>query len=197
MADATEYSRMIGLPSAIGFLTAREVAARLRLPLSTVYFLAEKGDLPTRRIGRALRFPTRAITALEEAQSPARRVLVVDDDAALRVFIRGILEAQGHLVVEAASVAEGLHLAKALSFDAFVVDILLPDGNGADVVKGLLTRHSLGQFIAITAGAGINDLEQMLSLGAITFMRKPLDGAQLQQAVQRALSNPGMEVAAS
>jgi excisionase family DNA binding protein len=63
-------------------LTAQEVAALLRLPLSTVYHLAKIGDLPAVQFGRTWRFPSREIAALTESKPAKARILVVDDDEA-------------------------------------------------------------------------------------------------------------------
>jgi len=54
------------------FLIAEEVSTRLRLPLSTVYYLAKTGALPAIQLGRAWRFPARGIAELAERRSNPR-----------------------------------------------------------------------------------------------------------------------------
>ena len=68
--------------------------------------------------------------------TPAR-ILIVEDDAAIRRFVRLALESQGHQVFEADGVQRGLIEAATRKPDLLVLDIGLPDGSGVDLVRDL------------------------------------------------------------
>jgi excisionase family DNA binding protein len=102
-------------------LTADEVGRRLRLPLSTVYYLAKTKQLPAIRFGRSWRFTAANIERLRGA-SASPRVLVVDDDAVTRVLVSSGLEPCGCQVWEAGSVEQALQICRGQKFDVLFVD---------------------------------------------------------------------------
>jgi excisionase family DNA binding protein len=175
------------------FLTAQEVSERLRLPLSTVYYLAKSGDLPAVHLGRSWRFPCAAVAALGERNFKSARVLVVDDDAVTRALVLGVLESRGHVLVEAVDAESGMAEARRQRFDLLLIDFKLPGKDGAQLIQELRGEYSLGQMIMITAFADLMDSDKILELGAVTLLRKPLDPAQLIECVERSLapSRPG------
>lgn len=171
---------MIRVPCHQRMLTAREVSDRLRLPLSTVYFLAGRGALPAQRFGRSLRFPCESINGFGGGE---RRVLVIDDDAAVRLQARSFLAPEGYAVAEADGMAEGERLARALDFDALLVDLELPDGDGAALIRRL-QRLCGRTCIAVLAERGREALlEPVLDLGAALVIRKPLEKVRLLEWV--------------
>ncbi|MCV3273030.1 ATP-binding protein [Roseobacter sinensis] len=95
-----------------------------------------------------------AETAASSSGTPASMLLclLVDDDPVGSIVTTGQLERLGLLVTRAACVAEAMRLAASARFDVFVVDYLLPDGDGPSLVKSLKTnaaRHA--KFVALTA----------------------------------------------
>lgn len=167
------------------FLTAREVSLRLRLPLSTVYYLAKSGELPATQFGRTWRFPAASVDKLGGRQPSPASVLVVDDDAVARMLIHGVLAARGHRVEEASDAELGLKVARAWRFDLLLIDFKLPGKDGVGLIQELRGTYSLGQMILITAFANLVDLERLSELGAVTLLRKPLDTNQLIESVER------------
>ena len=69
------------------------------------------------------------------------RILVVDDDAAIRTVVREALRREGYVVETAGSVAEQRRALDAFAPDVLVTDVVLPDGNGLDIVPGLLEAY--------------------------------------------------------
>ncbi|MGA2243910.1 MAG: response regulator [Verrucomicrobiota bacterium] len=173
------------------FLTAREVSHRLRLPLSTVYYLAKTGVLPAAHIGRTWRFLADAVAKFAGHKPAPSRVLVVDDDEVTRVLVQGVLESRGHLVVEAADAEAGLLAARQQRFDWLLIDFKLPGKDGVSLIQELQNEYSLGQMIMITAFVDLVDLEKLFGFGAVTLLRKPLEAAQLIECVERRLSYEG------
>jgi len=67
--------------------------------------------------------------------APEPLVLVVEDDAQVRRFLRAALSSHGYRVVEAGGVREGEQLATSHTPDVFLVDLGLPDGDGVDLAR--------------------------------------------------------------
>lgn len=165
-------------------LLAEEVARRLRLPLSTVYHLAKKGELPAVRFGRSWRFPATGIQRLL-AGPPGRRVLVVDDDAVTRSLVTGALEPEGYQVWEAEGVDQALELCRTQRFDAFFIDLKMPGRGGIELIRILLGRYSLGQMVVITGYPDLSEAAELLELGPLTLLRKPLAVNPLKDCIKR------------
>lgn len=72
--------------------------------------------------------------------TPARTILIVEDDAALRLALRQVLEPRGYLVLEAATGARALTLAELHRPDLILLDLGLPDGDGLDFAQELRRR---------------------------------------------------------
>jgi excisionase family DNA binding protein len=165
-------------------LTADEVGRRLRLPLSTVYHLAKTGKLPAVQFGRSWRFPAASIERLGSA-TPSLRVLVVDDDAVTCGLVSSALEPSGCQVSEAGSVGQALQFCHRHRFDVMFIDLKLPDRDGTELIRELLGEYSLNQIVVITAYPDISLVGELLKLGPVTLLCKPLAVAQLLECVQR------------
>ncbi len=112
------------------------------------------------------------------------RVLVVDDEASIRMAIRIVLERRGHAVVEAASTEEGMARALDSAPDAALVDLRLP-GNGLSLLRQLEDLPDLAGRTALMTGS--EDL-LMDERGNVTWPRwlaKPFDFDVLIQLVER------------
>jgi CheY-like chemotaxis protein len=85
--------------------------------------------------------------SLQEGKVPAAspsggRVLVVDDDQAVRQAVGRVLETDGFVVEIAESTAAGLTRARDVDFDVVLTDIIMPDANGIELLRGL-RQHNL------------------------------------------------------
>ncbi len=118
-----------------------------------------------------------------------RRVLVVDDEREIRRVLRAYLEAEGHLVTEAATGAEALRLALATDGsapDLVLLDIGLPDLDGLDVLR-TLRRDSDVYVILVTARAEEADTLIGLSTGADDYVTKPFSAREVVARVRTVL----------
>src|SRR5687768_15595947 len=80
-----------------------------------------------------------------------KRVLTVDDSAIIRLFLRHLLSVRGATVEEAASGQEALALfAAGKQFDLILLDLLLPDVDGFDLLKQLREEHESSTIILLT-----------------------------------------------
>jgi DNA-binding response OmpR family regulator len=116
--------------------------------------------------------------------SPVRRsrVLVVDDEAALRSLLRRALERGGFEVAEAADAAEALGRFRAFAPSVSVLDIGLPDRDGISLLADLRELEPAAVVIVIT---GRGDEERALRAGAASFLRKPFLLPDLVQEVRQ------------
>jgi DNA-binding response OmpR family regulator len=115
-----------------------------------------------------------------------RRCLVVDDDANIREIVGINLEAEAMLVQSAANGQEALDLAGSFAPDLIVLDVMMPDQSGYDVLSALRsnpdTRHI--PVILLTAKATDRDIWQGWQSGASYYMTKPFTVDQLLYSVR-------------
>src|SRR5215510_16598840 len=84
-----------------------------------------------------------ATTPGQEMTTKGKKILLIDDDASLRnVLVEQLELYDGFVTIQAASGAEGLEIAKKQLFDAILLDVALPDGDGRDICK-LMRREGV------------------------------------------------------
>jgi len=117
--------------------------------------------------------------------APARRLtaLIVDDEIAIRRFLRSALVAEGFDVKEAGDVAEARKAAAEGAFDLAVLDLGLPDGNGADLIRPL---QAAGGPAIIVLSALDDEPRRVEALdgGADDFVSKPFGVAEFMARVR-------------
>ena len=118
-------------------------------------------------------------------------ILVVDDDNAVRLLLRSMLERRGHSVVEAENGAEGLQYYRAAPADLVITDIQMPVMDGLQMIKALRDDFPTAKIIAISGEKGGLAAAQLLSQG--TF-EKPLYMQEFLDAVQKFASAPGTSI---
>lgn len=121
-------------------------------------------------------------------RSPARSLaaLVVDDEAAIRRFLRSALVAEGFDVTEARDLATAHHAIGSTRFDVAVLDLGLPDGNGADLI-GTLQAADAPAIIVLSALDDEPRKVAALDAGADDFVSKPFGVAEFMARVRAAL----------
>jgi DNA-binding NtrC family response regulator len=115
------------------------------------------------------------------------RILVVDDERAIRFAIRDFLEGRGWEVDEAASCEEAQSLFRSGRPDVTVVDYLLPDGNALDLLPRLKAINPAIPLVILTAHGSIDLAVRAVKEGAEHFLTKPVDLASLAVVLERAL----------
>jgi len=101
------------------------------------------------------------------------RVLVVEDEPRLAEMVRRGLVAEGFVVELAHTGPDGLHQGAEGSFDVIVLDIMLPDLNGYDVLRQLRNREVWTPVLMLTAKDGEYDQADAFDLGADDYLTKP------------------------
>ena len=113
-------------------------------------------------------------------------ILVVEDEAAIRRFVRLALGAEGHTVHEADSVARGLIEAGTRRPDLVVLDLGLPDGDGIEVIRGLRSWSTV-PVIVLSARSQEADKIAALDAGADDYLVKPFGSGELMARVRAQL----------
>ena len=118
-------------------------------------------------------------------------VLIVEDAWFTRRLIRKTLETAGYTTLEAGNGQEGLDQALANSPDCILLDLLMPDMDGREVLQALRERGSQIPVLVLTADIQATSRQQCLDLGAIAVLSKPPDPKQLCEAIEQALNVSG------
>ncbi len=116
------------------------------------------------------------------------KILVVDDDRFARTFCRQILEEDGGFeVVDAESVDDGLEIIRQGGIDLVISDLVMPDKTGLDMVEILRLEHPSLRVILITGHGTVETAVKAMKIGALDYIRKPLNPAEFKILVHRAL----------
>jgi two-component system, repressor protein LuxO len=118
-------------------------------------------------------------------------VLLVEDTLSLQMVYRSILATAGHRVAVAANAAEGLEQFRAHRPMVVLLDLILPDRDGLEVMQEIQSIQPETRVIAITANGSVNRAVEAMRAGAHDFLVKPFDEGRFLSAVQNALAEAG------
>ena len=162
-------------------MTVKETAAYLRIPLPTVYYLVQRGQLPAVQIGGRWRVKRdlldRDVLRNKEEQAGAPTVLVVDDDTGIQSMFKLFLKKQG-------TGREALTALNKQKFDLCFLDLQLPDITGDEIYKQAKALHPEMPIVIITGYPDSQMLDNILKHGPVTVLKKPLQVELLQQALK-------------
>ena len=114
------------------------------------------------------------------------RVLIVEDDHGISIFLKTTLNANGYEVILAASGQEALSLAASHCPDVILLDLGLPDIDGNDVLSGI-RKWSRVPIVVISARSSENDKAQALDMGADDYLTKPFGTVELLARIRTAI----------
>jgi two-component system response regulator MprA len=117
-----------------------------------------------------------------------KKILVIDDDAAVRESLACALSYENFLVLPAANGEEALKVAAATPVDLVLLDLNMPGKGGWDTFERLTGERPLLPVIIITARP--NQLFTALGAGAGALMEKPLDFPELLRTIRRLVAEP-------
>ncbi len=114
-------------------------------------------------------------------------ILIVDDDPAITTLLKMSFELEGHLVMTAASGAEALELARQIHPAAMVVDVMMPEMDGLELVRRLRANEATADIpiVCCSARSLAGDVEAGLAAGADDYVTKPCDPFELVERVQQ------------
>ncbi len=118
------------------------------------------------------------------------RVLVIDDEAPIRLLCRVNLEAEGMEVLEAPDGPTGLDAARTQDPDVILLDVMMPGLDGWRVAEELLDDPATREIpiIFLTARAEFRDRARGLDIGGVDYITKPFNPVELAPLVDRLLS---------
>jgi two-component system, OmpR family, response regulator len=131
---------------------------------------------------------TLGVSATSSAPGLARaRILLIDDEPGILNFISRGLEAEGYAVDLAADANSGLRAAFAHEYDLIILDLLLPDRGGVDVLRELVRHHPRQPIIVLSALGDTVSKVTSLELGAEDYLVKPCSLEELLARVHARL----------
>lgn len=174
-------------------------ASRLLERIDTLVLLPQSGDAPLQDNAAPVQamIAQRFVNSIQpvtqgEADSAAilpSHILVVDDNASNRELLKRRLERQGHVVALADGGVEALAMTKAAPVDLILLDLLMPDINGFDVLVALKadpTRRDI-PVIMISALNDLDSIVRCIEAGADDYLAKPFDPVLLRARIGSSL----------
>jgi DNA-binding response OmpR family regulator len=123
------------------------------------------------------------------------RILYVEDDETAREYIEKGLTEQGYQVTTAGDAKGGLALALEAAFDLLILDVMLPDSDGFEMLRTLRDKGIDTPAMFLTARSTVSDRIRGLNLGADDYLVKPFAFAELLARIsavaRRTLAEPG------
>jgi len=117
------------------------------------------------------------------------RVLIIDDEAPIRLLCRVNLEAEGMEVLEAADGVQGVETARRERPDVVLLDVIMPRLDGWDVAETLAKDEATKEvpIIFLTARAEIRDRAHGLDIGGVEYVTKPFSPLELAPLIESLL----------
>ena len=117
------------------------------------------------------------------------QLLLIEDTPSLQMIYKSVLESAGHSVTPVGTAAEGLKVFRATKPRVVLLDLMLPDRDGLDLMAECLTINPQTQFIVITANGSINRAVEAMRAGAYEFLVKPFNEQRFLHAIDTALAD--------
>ncbi len=118
-------------------------------------------------------------------------ILVADDEESMRAVLRQLLTKAGHDVVTVGNAREAGEPLRQRTFDLVITDVLMPEGDGVDLIAEVKKQQPRARIVAISGGGRYLEsgdyLKLATGLGAHSALNKPFNGEQLQAAMAKAL----------
>lgn len=119
------------------------------------------------------------------------KILVVEDDQMLREAVVAVLREGEYFIEEAGTGEEGLFLAQQGTHDLLILDIMLPEVNGLDIVRGVREQGNFVPILLLTAKDSVEDKVTGLNSGADDYLVKPFAVPELLARVNALLRRKG------
>jgi len=126
------------------------------------------------------------------------RVLLVEDDPTMAKSIEMMLRPQGYVVDVSEYGEDGLEIGKLYDYDIILLDLMLPDITGYEVLRRLRSAKIKTPILILSGLSGLDDKIKGLGFGADDYLTKPFDKreliARIQAVVRRAKGHPSSEI---
>ncbi|HET9100260.1 MAG TPA: sigma-54 dependent transcriptional regulator [Acidobacteriaceae bacterium] len=115
------------------------------------------------------------------------RVLIIDDEAAIRESLEILLDLEGFEIISAPDGTKGLQLLDESVYDLVLLDLALPGQSGFEVLQAIRARHATLPVIMITAYGTVQNVVEAMHFGANNFIQKPWDNEKLLADIRAAI----------
>jgi len=173
--------------SNLNLITVKETAAYLRIPLPTVYYLVQRGQIPAVQIGGRWRVKKDLLdrdVLRKEEDSGQPTVLVVDDDDALQEMFKLFLKKAGLSRLVVGNGKDALAALDKQKFDLCFLDLQLPDITGDQVYSVAKQKYPELPIVIITGYPDSEMMNNILKHGPVTVLKKPLKVEDLQETLR-------------
>ena len=133
------------------------------------------------------------MTALQSTIPAKGKILVIDDEADIREGLELLLTTEGYFVELAQNGAEGLHKLETRGYDLVLLDLMMPDKSGMEVIQEFRQRDRETPVFMITAYGSVEAAVDALKLGANDYFSKPWDNEKLIIEIEIAISRRRLE----
>jgi two-component system sensor histidine kinase/response regulator len=124
---------------------------------------------------------------VDDTEQGGASILVIDDESGMREGCRRALIPHGHSVDTAANLASATTMIRTKRYDLYLLDVMLPDGSGLDMIGPILQRDASAICIVITGFGSIEMAVAAVRRGAYDFISKPFTSDELIMAVNQGL----------
>ena len=112
------------------------------------------------------------------------KILIIEDEPELRNVVQSFLEAEHFIVEYAEDYQSGLEKIISYEYDCILLDIMLPDGKGMDLLKEIKNMHKKDPVIILSAKDSVDDKVNGLEIGADDYLAKPFHLAELMARIK-------------
>lgn len=167
-------------------MTVKETAEYLRIPLPTVYYLVQRGQLPAIQIGGRWRVKKDALDrdVLHNSEQGQPTVLVVDDDESIQSMFKLFLKKAGFSRLVVGTGKEALAALNKQRFDLCFLDLQLPDITGDEVYKVAKDKYPDLPMVIVTGYPDSEMMNNILKFGPVTMLKKPLKVEALEETLR-------------
>jgi two-component system chemotaxis response regulator CheY len=116
--------------------------------------------------------------------NPKKRVLIADDDLAMRKLMAATMKSDFEVVGEAKNGQEAIDLYKKFKPDLLLLDINMPEKNGEDVLKELMPEFPNALIIMLSAHRELDSIEDCLNLGAANYIPKDKPRKEIKELIE-------------
>jgi DNA-binding NtrC family response regulator len=118
------------------------------------------------------------------------KILVVDDDPAIRAMVRSVLQREGLTVDDAHSGNEAIRLLEERNYSAIVLDVVMPDGSGRAVLEVVAQQRPEVKCVIVISAASPAELDDLPEPNLMATLRKPFNISDLVHAVETCMTAP-------
>jgi len=138
--------------------------------------------------GSRLMSPVRERMPAQSSSTAKGRILVVDDEVEIRESLEALLDLEGYQVDLAANAAEGERKLELRAYDLVLLDLMMPDKSGMEMLRDVRDRDRHTPIFMITAYGTLEAAVQAVKLGANDYLAKPWDNEKLLIEIGRVIS---------